>query len=465
MQASTFETYMLTDDSIRHPMTFQCRLVFKGEADTILLRKALDEVTLLHPMLTATAIQQGANWTWSQQNRSLALDCGPIGKKLTCPEQVAIDLNREAGMRLWCRTGDGRTELTLQGHHACTDGLGGLQFIFDLLARYHLRVHKIDLSAADAAHHNVQKYNGRKWCRAIDTDLLLERDQVDFTPPEHVGAITKFRCTVVETAKLLLRQPQRIRSPHASAVPNTETTSCDLPQLHAVELSAETSEAYRRVARTQGVMANDMFIRDMFVTLVQWSQRCGQPLPDRRWLRLTMPINLRKREHANMSAANAISYAFLTRRVESTHDPGKLLASIHEETEAIKYWRLGSMFLGAVAAMQRARVLQPVLRLPTCFSSLVLSNLGDVRHSTTAPFPRNGSHIVAGNLELQSVVAAPPPRSKTHGAVVVSRYAGKFSLGIQTDETIDSAAAKEFLSLYAAQITASAAQPPDLPAR
>lgn len=457
MQASTFETYMLTDDSIRHPMTFQSRFVFKGEADTSLLRKAFDEVTPLHPMLTATAIQQGGTWTWTHQNRSIPLDCGPLGKKLTCNEQVAIDLNHEAGMRFWCRSGDGQTELTMQGHHACTDGLGALQFVFDVLARYHLLVNEIDLSAANAMQPNGQTSSRREWCRTIDTELLLERDQADFTPPEPVGFIKQVRCTVVETAKLLLRQPQRFRSPHSSAVANAEITSCDLPQLHAIELSAETSEAYRRAARTQGVMANDMLIRDMFVTLAKWSERCGHPLPDRSWLRLTMPINLRKRAHAKMSAANAISYAFLTRRVESTRDPARLLASIHEETEAIKYWRIGSMFLGAIAAMQRARVLQPVLGLPTCFSSLVLSNVGDIRHCATARFPRNGNHIVAGNLELQTVGSAPPPRSKTHGAVVVSRYAGRFSLGIQTDDTIDSAAAKEFLNLYAAQITASVA--------
>lgn len=449
LRASSFESYMLADDTTHHPMTFQFRFVFRGEVDREALRTAIDNVTPLHPLLTARPVLRGGSWFWEPQTRSLALDCGPLGEPLTCPAGIAIDLRREAGMRFWCRTGDGRTELTLQGHHACTDGLGALQFFFDVLADYH-RLFELPTTV------DGTRKGARGWGRTIDGELLSGRDQHDFTPPEPVGVATQVRCLVGETAKLLLRQPQRLQGSRVSVERPSGDASQNLPYLNAIDLSSETSEAYRRSAAAQGVMANDLFLRDMFMTLVRWSEQCGRPLPDRRWLRLTMPINVRKRAHARMSAANMISYAFITRSVAATRDPAKLLASIHEETEAIKYWRLGSLFLGGVAAMQRARILRPVLRFPSCFSSLVLSNLGDIRHSATARFPRNEGRIVAGKLELQSVVAAPPPRSKTHGAIVVSRYAGCFSLGIQTDDTIDSDSAEAFLQLYASQIAASA---------
>ncbi len=453
MRTSSFETYILADERPNYPMTSLFRFVFRGEADTAALRKALDAVTPLHPLLTARPVLQGRDWTWTPQAGSLALDCGPLGRKLTCPTSVAIDLQREPGMRFWCRTGDDKTELTLQVHHACTDGLGALQFVFDVLAQYHLQLQDVTVD-------DPKRKDGRAWSRTIDAALLPNRDQIDFTPPEPVGLATQVRCMLSETSKLLLRQPEQLRGSQPSTAPSTESPPLDLPTLHAIELSAEISEAYRQSAMAQGATANDLFLRDLFVTLARWSDHCGKPLPDRRWLRLTMPISVRKREHAKMSAANVISYAFITRRVETTRDPARLLASIHEETEAIKYWRMGSMFLAAVAAMQRARVLRGVLRLPTCFSSIVLSNLGDIRHCATARFPKNNGRIIAGNLELQSAAAAPPPRPKTHGAIVVSRYAGQFTLGIQTDDTIDSASAQQFLQLYASQIAAAATTQP-----
>lgn len=447
LPASTFERYMLADDTAAHPMTFLMRFEFRGEAQRAVLAAAFEETLAAHPLLTARPHpRHGRSWEFAAQ--SALLDWNTLDVPLTCPRQVGIDLQREASFRLWCRVGEGRTELTLQAHHACCDGLGALQFLFDMFARYHRAVLSSSGTEAPPA----------DWVRAIDPALLATRDDIRFTPPEKVSAWQALRGISVEASKLLLRSPQVFAGKNAAAPTATESSTLDLPRLHGLHLSPEVSEAYRDAAKARSVMVNDLFLRDMFVSLAEWAEHCGRPYAPQHWLRLTMPMNLRKREQGKMSAANVISYAFITRRVAETKQPDALLQSIHTETEAIKYWRIGGMFLAGVSVLDKVRLLKPLLRAPLCFSSMVVSNLGDIRHSATARFPLVEGQMAMGDLVLENYCAAPPPRSKTQGALVVSRYAGRFSLGLQTNRQIDAASAVEFLELYARQIEQTAEQ-------
>ncbi len=271
--------------------------------------------------------------------------------------------------------------------------------------------------------------------------------------------------SLTEATKLLLRQPQQLASRGLSPTPDSErpNVACggavDLPQLHWLSLSAETSAVYQEQARTLGVTTNDLFMRDMFVTLVRWAEHCGCPIPPRKWLRLTVPVSIRTSDQAKMSAANVISYSFLSRLAQTVDDPKSLLGDIHEESEAVKYWRLSGMFLLGVGALHRVRLLRPLLRMPRCFSTIVVSNLGDINRQSPASIPSNQGRLIAGNLELLSVAAAPPTRPKTHCAIVIARYAGQYTLALQTDKTLDASAAKEFLDLYAAQVTETASLP------
>lgn len=444
--ATAFESYMLADDTARYPMTFLIRFAFQGEVDVTAFRSAMDLVTPLHPLLTARPHHSSGQWYWEPQVRTIPLDVAQFGQPLICPTTSGIQLQSQAGMRFWCRYGDGLTELTVQGHHACADGLGAVQFLFDVLAEYH-RIQQRDKKDGESV--------GRhKKDRVIDPSLLAARGKADFSPPEPVSLATQIRGIATEATKLLVRQPERITGVGSASQPTRKPT-VELAPLHALHLTRDMSDAYREVAKAHGVMANDLFLRDMFLTLVRWRELRGQPFRSRRWLRLTMPINLRTREQGNMSAANVISYAFITRNVEATKDPAALLASIHAETEAIKYWRLGGMFLSGVAAIQKVRLLRPLLRLPTCFSSIVLSNLGDVRHAAGSRLPISNGRIVAGNLIMESFAGAPPPRFKTHAAMVVSRYNGRFSLGLQTDDTLDTSSAERLLQVYASQMSES----------
>src|SRR5690606_4576691 len=51
-----------------------------------------------------------------------------------------IDLRREIGIRAWVRTGTDSGRILFQLHHACTDGVGVLGFLLDVLREYAGRV-------------------------------------------------------------------------------------------------------------------------------------------------------------------------------------------------------------------------------------------------------------------------------------------------------------------------------------
>ncbi len=100
-------------------------------------------------------------------------------------------------------------------------------------------------------------------------------------------------------------------------------------------------------ASSLGGTLNDLLLRDQFLVLRQWNARhggAGSP-----WLRINVPATLRTREDALMPAANALGFAFLTRRGRACDDANALFDSIRRETETIRKYRLGLYFVGGLA--------------------------------------------------------------------------------------------------------------------
>lgn len=136
-----FEWYMLEDDRPDYPMTFSLRLRLSGRIRREVFEAALDEARGRHPLLCARIEhrpRRGPCWELADEV-SPFLDWDDAGVPLRHPAGEAMDLTSEAGLRLWVRQDTGTASVILQFHHACCDGLGGLQFAGDLLAAYGIR--------------------------------------------------------------------------------------------------------------------------------------------------------------------------------------------------------------------------------------------------------------------------------------------------------------------------------------
>ncbi len=128
-----------------------------------------------------------------------------------------------------------------------------------------------------------------------------------------------------------------------------------------------------------------------------------------------------------------MSFAFVTRRAERCDDPDELLRSIRAETEAVRRHKLSLYFLGGIAALQAAGILNWLLRRRICFATAVLTNLGDPTRRFVARFPRSGERLVVGNLLLIRITGVPPVRPMTRSVWAVFQTASTLTISLKCD--------------------------------
>lgn len=127
-------------DRPAYPWSWYARLKFSGCLDRKAFEAAVATVLARHPLLTAKVCMAGRrqlHWFLVDDPEPLIQwEAGPVGGPL--PPAAHQDLQREIGVRFHVRADATASELTIQFHHACCDGLGGCLFVEDLLLAYAL---------------------------------------------------------------------------------------------------------------------------------------------------------------------------------------------------------------------------------------------------------------------------------------------------------------------------------------
>ena len=337
------------------------------------------------------------------------------------------------------------TVLLLKLHHACCDAIGALQLISELLAAY------ADLSRSATNQPSLPEL----------TPLIL-RHRAYVAPPE--GPLPKTSLSerlwgaVREAFKVFARFPVPLATQAKSHEADSTNASPGYPELLARRVSKTDVDRLRQVARKRNVSVNDLLLRDLFLTLHAWNKTVGRS-SGRSWLRVTMPTNLRKDERGVPSVCR-IGYAFLTRRSRDCEDADALLASLVEETRLIKRWRLGAYFLAAIGLLTRIPgALRFILRSSRCFSTVVLSNVGDPEWNFTGKFECSGNEVMFGPLTLKEVVAVPPIRPGTRIGLLVTYLRDGLSIGMRCDSRhVSALEAETFLNDFVRTITNTAGQ-------
>lgn len=434
-----FERYMLADDRRGYPMTFFVRVEFAGTPDQTALDAAFAEALGRHPLLTSRIARRGLRWHWvPADGPPLQLQWHTSPSEPAWPIALPIDLRRGAGIRAHVHAFAGRCSLVVSFHHAACDGIGAFRFIGDLLACYGRRTAPADALPA---------------LLPIRPVNLRHRGQFDLRGSEPVSRWVAFQSAIRESCKVLGRRPQRLL--------NSQRPPADArrggPRLPVEHLSSEIYRRFCARAEALGVTGNDLLLRDMFLAICEWNEFHAKGR-SRGWLRITMPTSLRGKRDAGMPATNSLGYALVTRHTEECSDPDQLLAAIAADTRAVRKWSLGAMFVDSLSAVGRVPgLLWLATRLGRRFSTLVLSNLGDVGRRFRARFPHCDGEIVAGNLTLKSVVGAPPIRPGTRAAVAVANGSDGLSLTLNYDPRWFSAQdASDFLARYVTRLKRSA---------
>ncbi|MEX0679044.1 MAG: hypothetical protein WD063_18365 [Pirellulales bacterium] len=411
-----FEYYYYTDDSPEYPMVFPGELRFSGTLVRDHFFRALAETVERHPMLRAVVDDSRRRPQWIAERCSGPhADWADESVPITHPAGEYIDLRSSPGLRTWVRTSPGGARVLFQFHHACCDGLAGMQFAADFLASYKIATGE-DCRRA-----------GR---RELDVERLLRRGELagEQDPKPSLGiALRDAYVTASVWSRILLRTPDVLAVPVGASA--GKASPREILAFETETLNGEESAALRAIAASLDATPNDLLLRDFLLVLRDWNRRHASDSPGR--LRINVPVNVRRREEIRMPVANRLGFGFVTAEPADADDPRKLLDVVRRETLRIKQRKLGLYFLGGLLFACRVPGMVPwSLRRNRSFATAVLSNVG--RFVPDRALRRDGRWS-CGDLVLDRVAGVPPIRKLTRVAVIVGEYGGETTFCLRCD--------------------------------
>lgn len=433
---SCFEELMLHQDSHAWPASCFLRLCFSGQLEQSAFEAAVRAVLPRHPLLCATIEEHG----WQKYRWRIAEPEPEIlwfeDSHETTPQLSRIDLSVRQGVRFVVHSGADRSDVLIQFHHACCDGIGIFQVARELMYVY----------AAEWLGETSPAFP------VLDPELLYHRESTGLS----FGAF--LRLAVQQVARLpsvwdfFTRTPSQL-VPHQ---PGQATDSAPkvFPSICAHHFDTQTSLALK-AAVEDGTTLNDVLTRDLFLAMreFQKQQNTGN---DTSWLRLMIPVSLRTVKQYRASAANMIGAVFLERRGLSMRSPKVLLQGLQTELAQIKRLKLGHLFVFALAAQ---RLLPGGLRRaarPTrCQISAVFTNIGRVL--TRGPATSADGRWKCGNVILECTEAAAPIARNVCTSFSAVWYANRLSLTLHHDARfLNPQGAEQLLKLFVRQVEVSA---------
>ena len=433
LHLAPIDSFYCADDGPRYPMTSIIQLDFSGEMDELSFTHGLVDALYRHPLLSSLIQPAKRNmpcWVPTEEVRP-RIDWGPLEQPIGCPrEQILLD--REVGLRFWVRVGQGRTRLTVQVHHACTDGTGVYRFLGDLLAFYGQRT-----AAA-----------GDPLPRLGDVDPRLLRNR-RMSMVNQMGQAKASKVLFDGLREIWNIFGKRIR-PLAQPNGTSSQPLTAFPGVQTIVLDKDQHKSLRQFASQHGAMMNDLLMAEMFRTIVRWN-RSEKQHRDHDWLRIMMPSDLREVAHHEMPAANMTAYTFVTRRArECDVEIQGLLRSMRDETLRIKRERSGSRFVDAIMLNEYfPKGLPCLLHSGRCIATTTLSNVGDPSKRFSATFPREAGNVVCGNLVLEDVTGVPPLRDNLHATLAVFTYARRLTICVRCDPyRFNPADGQRFLEMF-----------------
>lgn len=429
---SDFEYYMLVDDRPSHPMVIVLAAQLAGVFELPPLREALTELTQCHPLLNCTVSQiAGRGWCWTPGISKLSIEClewtdgDEASVARFVPQVRAIDLTFNTGLQVVVRASPASARLFLYIHHACCDGIGGMQILGELFARYGQKT-----AAPDAK---------RPVFHEPQLELLLERENYDAGEATVERQKKSLRKTIGKISRLLLRKPV-VLSPSTNMAEDAAADNNSSPAITEAVISVETHRRLRAVAASFDVSVNDLFAGQLLRHIRRWNSRTTK-MNRSNWIRLSVPVSMRTKTHDNMPVANVVSYAFVTRRMQDCDDMSLLLKSIHRQTADVVFNREGIVCLKIFKVLRKfPRGMKMFLGLKSCLSTAVLANVGDVRRRFSGRFPLHNGKWIAGNVLVERITGVAPVRPNTRAAVSIGEYAGELSISLRMDAGVINAA-------------------------
>jgi NRPS condensation-like uncharacterized protein len=402
-----FEYYFWIEDRPNYPSVFLIRLECHGPINRAAFERAFEMAHARHPFLSARIEAKGNSWPrWiAGQAAGIRWTDSPAASDtefmVSSPERLQAHVNRD---------GD-NVQLTFVFDHVAVDGMGGFQFVTDLMVAY--------------AHECAGVAGTPPW-RALNRELLRDRAahglfhrRIRFVDLLRIGQVG---------VPLMLRRAAAFPPLQQLANGETHRRSGGDFLVHTMT-ERETAELVR-VARQRSVRLHNLLLRDYFLMLADWNRgTCERKRP----IRVLVPTNLRRKVDYRMSAANAFGYVFVTRRPGECHERAPLLESLSEEMSKIRRHKWGLYYEANLRLFCIwPRLLRWSLNRKWPFATAVFTNLN--AGFDHIPLPWQDGRRVAGDLVVENGYGAGPINAETRLSLAIHSYAGRMSLCVRADK-------------------------------
>ncbi len=420
-----FERYLYHEDRPGYPCWILTRFRFEGTFKRDVLQRAWEQTALRHPLLTAVVRR---NWrgrlVWTQ-----APDCRPVvewAPRLQdsgWPDYPPIDLERAPGCHLFATEEPGRVLLFLQVHHSLHDGAGTFAVIDDLLIHYARELGE----EVDPAELHPERLPDR------NRFGLSFGDKLRLLPMQALGLALSIQLHGRTVAPLL---------PDAEAT-GAAPPSRRVPALASRRLGPEEFRGFRAAAKRLGAGLQDILIRDAQAALGAWLKDHGRAGP-RDWIRLAVPVNLRRPADLSLPAANLVGLVIIDRRAKSLANRERLLVRAREDMGWVRRKRLGYVLLvqlGLCGLFPGG--IRRYVRRSGSHASFLLTNLGQILSGS--PLYRPDGKVAVPGAVLEDVALAAPVRPGTCACLAVGVYGEALAADLSYDSRVMTPAQAEAL--------------------
>jgi hypothetical protein len=419
LRFTPFEYYLWLDDSAAYPSVFFIRLECQGTLDREAFERAFQRAHARHPFLSARIECDRRGWPVWHAGEPAEIDWS-ADEIVSQRAQVSV-VPREGLNARVSQRGES-TVMSFAFHHVAVDGMGGFQFITDLMVAY---AHECGSDAGPPRLPALKPALLRH--RGGHSLELRKLGLMDLLRVARVGLSLQFvRAALVSDRGM----PPEADSPDA---PSPDYILHTLTEHETAQLS--------RVARKLTVRLHDLLLRDYFLMLSDWNQGTAEA---RHPIRVLVPTNLRRKQEYRMPGANVFGYAFLTRRARKCQDRAALLASIRDEMAHVKKSKAGVYYKATLRLLCLwPWMLRRSLARKWPFATAVFTNLN--AGFDHVPLPWREGRRAAGDLLVEAGYGAGPIRPETRVSTAVHSYAGRMSIALLCDRQVFGAAEQRAL--------------------
>lgn len=406
------ERFLVQCDTRRSSMVIRVVLRFSGECQAEILIDTLQRAIQRHPLLSCRLSNHRFRPHWVAGIREKIVTHQVTGSIFSADSGYfakRIDLTQSGGLQTEIRFMDDGVKVTLDAHHAVTDGNGLRQVLTDWLHLYHSEINGLTTRLP-----------------VIDPDRLQQRDR--FPQPAAVAPIT-FREAVRNFVSTVKGRTARWMSAR-----HIETQRKASAHSYCVEhiLSASEVEQIQKRLSLWNVTLNDLMIVACMSTYAKLAP--DGSAGDR--ITVLNPTDLRLPSDRSLPAANRFGFAFVRRLRSDCQTPANLLMGVHNEMKYVRDGYIGVEFIkGLKSASRIPGGVNFIRRLGIFIPTLQWTCLGDVTRGARRLMEWKNGILHSGGLRLESATGFAPFAENVPISVATCEAGNRITLTLRCSTT------------------------------